>query len=96
MIDAEKRWRVRQRAQGYCTVCGKLRPLYGPDKGEVAHIVAKVGWAVRLYGEEAIDHVENLTWTCPEHNSRVLITFRPVPRSKHMERIIAMIDGRAG
>ncbi len=89
MIDQAKRQWVRDRSGGCCVVCKMPKPLDGPPgvRGEVAHKVAKTTWTLRRYGEEAIDHTDNLEWTCAGHNSAVLITFKPVEREALMARI---------
>ncbi len=96
MVDDEKRMMVRHRAGGMCEVCGVTRPLHGTVgvRGEVAHKVAKVDWALKRYGETIIDHVDNLAWTCPgKCNGKVLITFKKVPRDKLMTDIAIKLAG---
>ena len=97
MIDAEKRCEVCARADGYCEVCGILRPEHGPwgVRGECAHVVAKTKWALRRYGEVAIDHVDNLRWTCPgKCNDAVLITLRTAERERHVASILDKLTGK--
>lgn len=46
-----------------------------------------------MYGEQWIDHIDNLVWTCPgKCNSSVLITFNPVARGKLMAEIAVKIE----
>ena len=103
MIDSIKRAIVCARADSLCEVCGVPRPLLGPwgVRGEVAHRVAKgkskKSWTLRKYGEEALDHLANLAWTCPgKCNSAVLITYKPVQREALMcaiaEKLRAKIE----
>ena len=89
MIDQEKRRFVRDRAGGKCKICGRERPLNWPleIRGEAAHRVAKTRWTLKRWGEDVIDDPDNLEWTCAEHNSAVLITYKPVEREALMQRI---------
>ncbi len=93
MINQEKRQAVRQRAGGECVICHRELPLDGVGHGEAAHKVAKTTWTLRRYGEEVIDHLDNLEWTCARHNSAVLITFKPVERDALMQRIAEEVAG---
>jgi len=89
LIDQQKRMDLRARAGGKCKVCGKLLPLDGPIgvRGEAAHRIAKAKWTLKRYGEEVIDDLRNLEWTCHDHNSAVLITFNPVERERLVDEI---------
>ena len=90
MIDADKRHEVCRRANAFCQVCGAARPENGPwgIRGECAHIVAKTKWTLRKYGEEVIDHVDNLRWTCHGAcNDAVLITYRTAEVERHVAAI---------
>ena len=95
MIDDAKRRAVCDRDGGMCVVCHTYRPLHGPlgARGETAHRVAKTKWTLRRYGEERIDHIDNLAWTCHgKCNDAVLITFAPVPREALMKHIQEVLD----
>ena len=90
MIDDDKRRLVYARAGRLCEVCHVARPLHGPwgIRGEVAHRVANTKWCRERYGEDMLDHVDNLAWTCPGRcNDAVLITFKPVARERLMTDI---------
>ena len=90
MITSETRAAVYARAGGFCEVCGTYRTFDGPwgIRGQCAHRVARTKWAVKKYGEEVIDHPDNLAWTCPgKCNDAVLITFKTAQREALMAAI---------
>jgi len=68
----EKKIELYLANNGACEVCGK--PTNTPD-GQLAHRIAKSKWALKKYGSEVIDSVDNLAFVCSLHcNSAVLIT----------------------
>ena len=76
-------------------MCGTYRPMQGPwgIRGQCAHRVARTKWAVKKYGEDCIDHPDNLAWTCPgKCNDMVLITFRPAQADELMASIRRKLD----
>jgi hypothetical protein len=87
----EQRLAIYERDRGICRYCGKPVDI---NSFQVAHLIARVKWAIKLYGADVIEHKDNKATTHPGAcNDLAQITNKPVEREKLARSIRAKIDG---
>jgi len=88
----EQRLAIYERDGGICQFCHKPVDI---NSFQVAHIIARVKWAVKLYGADVIEHMDNKACThAGACNDLVQITNRPVEREALAKEIREKISGK--
>jgi hypothetical protein len=87
----EQRLAIYERDQGICRYCGKPVDI---NSFQIAHLIARTAWAVKLYGKDVIEHPMNKACTHADAcNALIQITNKPVERERIAASIRAKIDG---
>jgi len=88
----EQRLKIYERDEGTCRYCKKAVDI---NSFQVAHLISRSKWCIKLYGSEVIEHMDNKATTHPGAcNDGVLITFDPVAREKLAQDIREKISGK--
>lgn len=86
MEAEEKRQDIFDLADGLCKVCGEPVNRFGT--AQLAHRIAKTKPNIKKYGNEIINHKNNLVPVCSlKCNASVNIGFNPVCVSKLVDNI---------